>query len=63
MLSYRQLKSKPRILLVLDQPPVAEIEVLLPSFEAAWQAYMEVEFIAKRPRQRRFGGGRRSLLH
>lgn len=63
MLSYRQLKTKPRTLLSLTSLHPSEFEALLPSFEAAWQAYLEAEFIHNRPRQRRYGGGRRSVLH
>ncbi len=42
----------------LNQP---EFETLLKSFEVAWQAYIEQEYV-QRPRARRYGGGRHAEL-
>lgn len=61
MLSYRQIQPKPRILKSLTGLSVEEFEALLPSFERAWQAYIQSEFIDQ-ARNRRYGGGRKPHL-
>jgi hypothetical protein len=61
MLSYCQIQSKPRILKSLTGLSVEEFETLLPSFERAWQAYIQSEFIDQ-ARNRRYGGGRKPHL-
>ena len=45
MLSYSQVQSKPRILKTLTGLTAEEFEALLPSFERAWQDYIQSEFI------------------
>jgi hypothetical protein len=62
VLSYHHLKDNFRALRTftsLDQP---EFETLLPSFAAAWHAYVYDHHITKKTRQRRFGGGRKARL-
>ena len=61
MLSYSQIQPKPRILKSLTGLSVEEFEALLPSFERAWQAYIQSEFIDQ-ARNRRYGGGRKPHL-
>jgi DDE superfamily endonuclease/Helix-turn-helix of DDE superfamily endonuclease len=61
MLSYHQIQSKPRILKSLTGLSVEEFEALLPSFERAWQDYIQSEFIDQ-ARNRRYGGGRKPHL-
>jgi DDE superfamily endonuclease/Helix-turn-helix of DDE superfamily endonuclease len=61
MLSYRQIQPKPRILKSLTGLSVEEFEALLPSFEQAWQDYIQSEFIDQ-ARNRRYGGGRKPHL-
>lgn len=61
MLSYTQLQHKPRILNCLTGLRPDEFEALLKSFETAWQAYIQQQFIES-PRQRRYGGGRKPHL-
>jgi hypothetical protein len=41
---------------------VSEFEALLPSFEQAWQHYVEAEYINRAGRKRRYGGGRKAEL-
>jgi DDE superfamily endonuclease/Helix-turn-helix of DDE superfamily endonuclease len=61
MLSYVQVQQKPRILNSLIGLNPDEFEALLPSFESAWQDYLQQQFIAP-PRHRRYGGGRKPHL-
>lgn len=61
MLSYSQVQSKPRILKTLTGLTPEEFEALLPSFERAWQDYIQNEFIDQ-ARKRRYGGGRKPHL-
>ena len=58
MLSYAQVQHKPRIHNSLTGLSPAEFAALLPSFEAAWQAYLTQQFINP-PRCRRYGAGRK----
>lgn len=62
MLSYQQVKAKPRILQSLTGLRVNEFEHLLVSFERAWQAVVEEHHIESKTRQRRAGGGRSARL-
>ncbi|MFM7449134.1 MAG: hypothetical protein ACKO24_11110 [Leptolyngbyaceae cyanobacterium] len=57
MLSYDKIQNKPRILHCLTGLTSTEFEALLPSFEAAWQTFIEAHFI-QQARNRRYGGGR-----
>ncbi|MBW4465193.1 MAG: transposase, partial [Pegethrix bostrychoides GSE-TBD4-15B] len=61
MLSYALVQHKPRILNSLTGLRPDEFAALLPSFEAAWQAYLQQQFIDP-PRHRRYGGGRKPHL-
>lgn len=61
MLSYTQVREKPRILQSLTGLSSKEFEALLPSFEQAWQEYIQLEFIDQ-ARNRRYGGGRKPHL-
>jgi hypothetical protein len=63
MLRYQQLKNKPRTLLALTSVTCDEFATLLPSFAVAWDAYVQEHFIHDKPRQRRYGAGRRATLH
>ncbi len=61
MLSYEQVRNKPRVLQSLSGLNVSEFEQLLVRFEQAWQD--DVEKHAMKPgRQRRPGGGRTPQL-
>jgi hypothetical protein len=62
MLSYAKLQNKPRIFWSLTGLSVSEFEKLLPSFEQAWQEYLEREYIRRDGRKRRYGGGRKAEL-
>jgi hypothetical protein len=61
MLSYRKVEGKSYILQSLTGLNQPEFEHLLKSFDLAWQAYVEREYISK-PRARRYGGGRQAEL-
>lgn len=61
MLHYRKVEGKPYVLQSLTGLNPREFETLLKSFEVAWQAYLEREYIQK-PRARQCGGGRRAEL-
>jgi hypothetical protein len=61
MLSYSKVQGKSYILQNLTGLNPSEFEHLLVSFEVAWQAYIEQEYI-NRPRARRYGGGRQAEL-
>jgi len=58
---YGELKQKPRVLRSMTGLNVNEFEALLPSFSAAWDDFVEVEF-CQRVRQRSYGGGRNENL-
>ncbi len=66
LLSYQALKAKPRTLQALTSLSVPQFEALVPSFGAALQDELDLEFVVdqagKRARKRRIGGGRRSRL-
>lgn len=61
MLSYRKVEGKNYVLQSLTGLNQQEFERLLESFEKAWQAYVEREYINK-PRARRYGAGRQAEL-
>lgn len=63
MLRYHLLQNKPRTLRALTSLDPAEFEALLPSFEVAWQAYIQEHWVQGQERQRRYGAGRRPQLH
>ena len=62
MLSYAKLKSKPRVFRSLTGITLSEFETLLPSFEQAWQDYIDTHYIGREDRQRSYGGGRKAEL-
>ena len=62
MLSYQDLKDNPRALRTFTSLDQSEFEILLLSFEVAWNAYIYDNHITKKTRQRRFGGGRKARL-
>ena len=62
MLSYYHLKDNPRALRTFTSLDQSEFEILLLSFEVAWNAYIYDNHITKKTRQRRFGGGRKARL-
>jgi hypothetical protein len=61
MITYAQVQNKPHILKSLSGLSKSEFEALLPSFEAAWQNYIQAQFIDQ-ARNRRYGGGRKPHL-
>ena len=61
MLSYETLKTSPRTFRAFTSLDVQEFEQLLPYFRQAWDAYVQEHFI-DRPRQRRYGAGRKPTL-
>lgn len=61
MLSYTKIQNKPRVLQSLTGLTVAEFESLLVSFDGAWQAYVEANYI-NQARLRGYGGGRKPHL-
>lgn len=63
MLSYRTIQNKPHVFQSLTGLTVEEFEQLLPPFEQAWIAYVEEHHIQNKPRQRQYGGGRKSQLN
>jgi hypothetical protein len=62
MLSHAKLQNKPRIFRSLMGLSLSEFEQLLPSFEQAWQDYLDQEYIHRDDRKRRYGGGRKAEL-
>ena len=62
MLSYTKIQNKPRVLQSLTGLTVAEFESLLVSFDGAWQAYVEANYI-NQARLRSYGGGRKPHLN
>ena len=62
MLSYAKVQGKPQVLRSLTGLTEPEFETLLKSFEQAWDAYIEHEYIQK-PRARRYGGGRHAQVY
>ena len=63
MLNYHSLKNKPRTFRSLTSLDVTEFEALVPSFEAAWQSYVDERWVQGRERQRGYGAGRRPILY
>lgn len=61
MLTYAQVQGKPHILKSLTGLSKTEFEALLPSFENAWQDYVQRQFIDQ-ARNRRYGAGRKPHL-
>jgi len=61
MLSYTELKEKPKVLLSFTGLTQTEFEVLLSAFSDAWRRD-EMERQATKERQRRPGGGRKAVL-
>lgn len=61
MLDYAKVEGKPYILQSLTGLKPVEFEQLLESFDAAWQEYIEREYV-QRLRARRYGGGRHAEL-
>jgi len=61
MLSYSKVQGKPHVLQSLTGLKPQEFETLLVSFDVAWQAYIERDYVNK-PRARSYGGGRRAEL-
>jgi len=61
MLSYAQVQNKPHILKSLSGLSKSEFEALLPSFQNAWDDYIQRQFIDQ-ARRRRYGGGRKPHL-
>ena len=63
MLTYEQLKDRPRELLVATGLTVEECERLLPAFAAAYATHYPVQrTLAGKPRQRQPGGGANGVL-
>lgn len=62
MLSYAKLQNNPRIFRTLSGLSIREFETLLPKFEQAWQEYVAHEYINRKGRKRRYGGGRKAEL-
>jgi len=63
MLTYNQLKDRPRELLAATGLTAEEIERLLPAFQTAYAAeYPADRTRAGKPRQRRVGGGTKGVL-
>jgi hypothetical protein len=64
MVEYTQLKQNRRKFLALTGLTLKEFEVLLPAFRRAYERqYPPNRTLARRPRKRRAGGGRKSSLH
>lgn len=62
MLSYVNLRTKPRIFRSLSGLSLEEFDSLLPKFEQAWQAYLMSEYVHRDGRKRQYGGGRKAEL-
>lgn len=63
MISYDELKTKPKEFLSATGLTVAEFEQLLPAFSSAYQArYQADKTVAGLPRQRQAGGGPKGTL-
>jgi hypothetical protein len=63
MLSYPTIANKPRVFQSLTGLKIEEFEQLLQPFGQAWDAYVEEHHIQGKPRQRRYGAGRKSQLN
>jgi hypothetical protein len=62
MLSYDDLKANPRVLRAFTSLDPDEFDILLVPFEKAWQDYINRQYIDKKLRKRRYGGGRKPRL-
>lgn len=62
MFTYDQIKNKPQLLRAMTSLDPAEFEALLPSFQAAWEAYVPETSPSPQPRQRQPGAGREPVL-
>jgi hypothetical protein len=62
VLSYHRLKENFRALRTFTSVDHPAFETLLPSFAAAWHAYVYDNHITKNTHKRRFGGGRKARL-
>ena len=60
-ITYKDLKTRPRVLKSLTGLTPKEFDVLLLSFQMAWDEFVEKTFQTKR-RQRAYGGGRKAQL-
>lgn len=60
-ITYEELQDKPRVLQSLTGLNLQEFEILLSSFEKAWDEFVEETFESK-PRQRAYGAGRTAHL-
>lgn len=63
MLTYPAIANKPRVFQSLTGLKVEEFQQLLQPFEQAWIAYVQKHHIQGKPRQRRYGAGRKSQLN
>ena len=61
VLNYQRVQEHPRVFRALTSLDVQAFEQLLPSFRQAWDGYVQEHFI-DRPRQRRYGAGRKPTL-
>jgi Helix-turn-helix of DDE superfamily endonuclease len=62
MLSYHDLKPNPRVLRTFTSLDPEEFAMLLIPFEKAWKDYINRNYIHKKSRKRRYGGGRKPHL-
>ena len=62
MLSYQQLTHHPRALRAFTGLDQAEFEKLLTHFAMAYHAYRYDQYVTKKSRKRRYGGGRKPHL-
>ena len=62
MLSSHDLKPNPRVLRAFTSLDPEEFEILLIPFEKALKYYINMYYIHKKSRKRRYGGGRKPHL-
>jgi len=62
VLSYQRLKHHPRVLRTFTGLDQTEFEKLLPHFAMAYHAYVYDQYVTKKSRKRRYGGGRKPRL-
>ena len=62
MFTYDKIKNKPQLLRAMTTLDEAEFEELLPSFQAALDAYVKETSLSLQKRQRQPGGGRKTIL-
>lgn len=58
MLSYYQIRNKPRILRSLTSLNPEEFDQLINKFRSAWEAFVNDNYIKNKDRKRQYGGGR-----